>query len=70
MQSIDKTDDRPIVHWIPSGIATTLTIADGKDIIEIEGMLEEHDYEIGTIVQLERIGYAVVEKSGLLMVHD
>lgn len=70
VQSIDKTDDRPIVHWIPSGIATTLTIADGKDIIEIEGMLEEHDYEIGTIVQLERIGYAVVEKSGLLMVHD
>jgi hypothetical protein len=35
-----------------------------------EGILETNNLPIGTIVQLERIGYAIIEEEGLLMVHD
>ena len=68
--SIDRSDKRPIVHWITEGIETKLAIADGKELVYVEGLLEKHNHPIGTIVQLERIGYAIVEKDGLLMVHD
>ena len=70
VESIDRSDKRPIVHWITEGIETQLAIADGKELVYVEGLLEKHNHPIGTIVQLERIGYAIVEKDGLLMVHD
>ena len=70
VESIDRSDKRPIVHWITEGIETQLAIADGKELVYVDGLLEKHNHPIGTIVQLERIGYAIVEKDGLLMVHD
>ena len=42
----------------------------GLRILPVEGILEDHEYPVGTIVQLERIGYAIIEENGLLMVHD
>ena len=70
VESIDRSDKRPIVHWTSQGKNTTLRIADDKTINEVTGLLENHNYPIGTIVQLERIGYAIIEDNGLLMVHD
>lgn len=70
VESIDRSDKRSVVHWVAGGQPSKLTIADGQDISTVEGILENHDYSIGTILQLERIGYAIVEDDGLLMVHD
>ena len=70
VESIDRSDKRSVVHWVAGGKPSTLTIADGQDLITVEGILEDNEYPVGTIVQLERIGYAIIEENGLLMVHD
>ena len=70
VESIDRSDKRSVVHWVAGGTPSKLTVADGQDISIVEGILEDHNYPIGTILQLERIGYAIVEDDGLLMVHD
>ena len=70
IESIDRSDKRSVVHWVAGGKPSKLTIANGKDITIVEGILENHDYPVGTILQLERIGYAIIEEEGLLMVHD
>ena len=70
IESIDRSDKRSVVHWVAGGKPSKLTIANGKDISIVEGILETHDYPVGTILQLERIGYAIIEEEGLLMVHD
>lgn len=70
VESIDRSDKRSVVHWVAGGKPSKLTIADGQDISTVEGILEDHDYPNGTILQLERIGYAILEENGLLMVHD
>ena len=36
----------------------------------VDGILESNTHPVGTIVQLERIGYAIIEDNGLLMVHE
>ncbi|HIG48614.1 MAG TPA: hypothetical protein EYQ20_20060 [candidate division Zixibacteria bacterium] len=68
--SIEKRDSRPIIHWLANGTETRLSIPDGKELRVVEGLLESHSHPIGTIVQLERIGYAIIEKDGLLLVHE
>ncbi|MGB2451725.1 MAG: glutamate--tRNA ligase, partial [Candidatus Poseidoniaceae archaeon] len=70
VESIDRSDKRSVVHWVAGGTPSKLTIAEGQNITTIEGILEDHNYPVGTILQLERIGYAIVEDDGLLMVHD
>ena len=70
VESIDRSDKRSVVHWVAGGKPSSLTIAEGQDLITVEGILEDHEYPVGTIVQLERIGYAIIEQNGLLMVHD
>ncbi|MDP6870338.1 MAG: glutamate--tRNA ligase [Candidatus Poseidoniaceae archaeon] len=70
VESIDRTDKRPIIHWVAGGKPSQLTTVNGQNLETIKGILEEHNYETGTIVQLERIGYAIIEEDGLLMVHD
>jgi len=70
VESIERSDRRPVVHWVAGGSPSQLTIANGQDLITIEGILETNSHPVGTIVQLERIGYAIIEEDGLLIVHD
>ncbi|MBT4066308.1 MAG: glutamate--tRNA ligase [Euryarchaeota archaeon] len=70
VESIDRSDKRGIIHWVAGGKPSKLTIAAGQDLLVVEGILEDNNHPIGTIVQLERIGYGIVEEDGLLMVHD
>ena len=70
VESIDRSDKRPVVHWVAGGTPSKLTIASGQDLETVEGILEDNTHPVGTILQLERIGYAIVEEDGLLMVHD
>ena len=70
VESIDRSDKRSVVHWVAGGVPSKLTIVSGQEIVTVEGILENNNHPVGTIVQLERIGYAIIEDDGLLMVHD
>ena len=70
VESIDRSDNRSIIHWVSLFNKNKLLIAKGRELESIEGLLEVNNYPIGTIVQLERVGYAIIEEDGLLMVHD
>ena len=70
VESIDRSDKRSVVHWVAGGTPSTLTIANSQELVAVEGILEDHNHPVGTILQLERIGYAIIEQDGLLMVHD
>ena len=70
VESIDRSDKRSVVHWVAGGNPSKLTIASGQELVTVDGILESNTHPIGTIVQLERIGYAIIEENGLLMVHE
>ncbi len=70
VESVERSDKRQVVHWVSQGKNCELTVAFGDDINTYQGILEDHNYPDGTIVQLERIGYAVIENGDLLMTHD
>lgn len=70
VESIERSDNRPIIHWVSEGEDSQLTITSGKEIETQKGILEKNNHPIGTIVQLERIGYAIIEDDGLLMTHE
>jgi hypothetical protein len=76
IQSINRTDKRPIVHWIPKSIGKNaiLTIPKDNKIIIQEGMMEDFQIIENNIVQLERVGYAKIESNKeiikLLWLHD
>ena len=68
-----RSDKRPIVHWISENDCVKATLihpTEGK-IINIKGVLEKHEYEPGTMVQIERIGYGVLlDSSTIMFTHD
>ena len=69
---IERLDQRPIVHWtVDASQTTTLIVAEEDHLREIKGRLEPHEHPAGTVVQLERIGYAIVLDDGrLLLAHE
>lgn len=69
VESIARSDNRSIVHWVAGGTPSILTMIENNEIIPVKGILENNNHKVGTIVQLERIGYAIIEEDGLLMVH-
>jgi hypothetical protein len=71
--SIERSDQRPIVHWLSEteSCEATLIVAKDGEIIEHKGRMERHDYPAGTMVQLERIGYGrVLDATTLLFSHS
>jgi len=72
-QGLLRSDKRPIVHWLPDGCggpATLIETANGV-IHRTDGYLEHHEHPIGTIVQLERIGYAkILDDKTLIVCHE
>ena len=46
IESIDRSDDRKIVHWIPEKLSleAILSVPDGEEISKVNGVLE--DYEL------------------------
>jgi glutamyl-tRNA synthetase len=63
VQSYERLDKRAIVHWLPISMAkkAILTIPEGDKIVIQEGMMEDFELVKGSIVQLERVGYAIIE---------
>ena len=73
MGSTERKDKRPIVHWLSSDQSRESKLCYTKDneIHHVNGHVETHTYTAGTIVQLERIGYArVMEDDTLLLCHE
>ena len=70
--SIERSDKRPIIHWVSQSTSkeATLIIPDQEEMQHISGRVESNDHPIGTIVQLERIGYAIITKDGYLLMHE
>lgn len=64
IESTDIIDKRPIVHWITKNNSrdAILYIPTEKDVLIQEGLLEMNDISEGTIYQLERVGFAKIEK--------
>ena len=70
--STERIDRRPIIHWVGSNCedAELAMVEDGK-LVSIQGKIENHDYPIGTAVQMERIGYGIiVAKNKIVFTHN
>lgn len=69
--SLARTDGRAIIHWLAAGMETDATLlkasedgASSEDgLRRIIGLLERHDHPHSTVVQLERMGFAIIEDS-------
>ena len=72
IESIERSDKRPIIHWVSSATSSNakLIIPEQEEIRTIQGRIESNKYPVGTIVQLERIGYAIITEEGYLLMHE
>ena len=63
VESFERTDDRPIVQWLPEGMAreAVLYIPQGDDIVAVGGLIEDFELGVGKVYQLERVGFARLE---------
>ena len=64
IDSIDRSDERPIVQWIPENLGrkAVLYMPDNEVVHAIEGLLEDYELIEGNVYQLERVGFAVLEE--------
>jgi glutamyl-tRNA synthetase len=73
IESLDRQDNRPVVHWLPVQHANEATLIETKNDQKVHtlGQLEKHRYPTGTVVQLERVGYALVlSEDTLILCHE
>ncbi|MDP7328235.1 MAG: glutamate--tRNA ligase [Candidatus Thalassarchaeaceae archaeon] len=61
--NIERHGNTPIIHWLPSNMAqpAVLLLEEEGELVVAEGLLEINDYPDGTVVQLERMGFAILE---------
>ncbi|MBS72476.1 MAG: glutamate--tRNA ligase [Thermoplasmata archaeon] len=59
----ERLGNTPIIHWLPSNMAqpAVLLLEEEGILVTAEGLLEINDYPNGTIIQLERMGFAILE---------
>ena len=62
--SFERDDGRPIIHWLSadSSVTCELEIANGNKLDILKCLVEDANLKIGEVVQLERKGFARVEK--------
>ena len=73
VDSFERSDKRPIVHWLTeeNSVEGILLSTSNDEIKTTEGRVEEHHLDPGTIVQLERIGYACIKDNGsFILCHE
>ena len=71
--SLERQQEHPVIHWLPASQADEAVLVETKnnEIHRISGKLERHNHPAGTVVQLERIGYArVLDDGNLLLCHE
>ena len=59
----ERVGNTPIIHWLPENMATpaTLMLEEEGELVIASGLLENNSYPEGTVVQLERMGFAILE---------
>ena len=59
----ERVGNTPIIHWLPENMAQSaiLLVEEDGELVAAEGLLEINDYPDGTIIQLERMGFAILE---------
>ncbi|MDP6899219.1 MAG: glutamate--tRNA ligase [Candidatus Thalassarchaeaceae archaeon] len=59
----ERHGNTPIIHWLPSNMAqpAVLLLEEEGELVAAAGLLEVNDYSDGTVVQLERMGFAILE---------
>jgi glutamyl-tRNA synthetase len=64
IESLSRSDDRPVVHWLPSGMGRDAVLhrPDGGHVVSESGLLEDFELEVGKVYQLERVGFAKLEE--------
>ena len=72
LTSLERSDSRRILHWTtPDATEAVLMVVNDGHIHNVKGRLEPHDLPSGAVVQLERIGYAILlDDHRLLMMHE
>ncbi|MBL6733693.1 MAG: glutamate--tRNA ligase [Candidatus Poseidonia sp.] len=73
VKGLSRSDQRPIVHWLPAINSQEAVLLETKnnELIRHRGQLEQHNHPTGTVVQLERIGYAMVlDSETLVLCHE
>ena len=72
LTSLERLDSRRILHWTtPDATEAVLMVVNDGHIHNVKGRLEPHDLPSGAVVQLERIGYAILlDDHRLLMMHE
>ena len=69
---IVKIEPQPgtnIVHWVSAGTESRLYSGEGNTLNIETGILEKNTHPTGMMVQLERIGYAMIEDDDLVLCH-
>jgi glutamyl-tRNA synthetase len=64
IEGFDRSDGRPIIHWLPEGIArrAKMFVPEGEEIRELEGVIEDFELCLGDVYQFERFGFAKIER--------
>ncbi len=63
IESIERSDERPIIHWLPEGTSreAKMFFPDGGEMIELIGVIEDFELEVGEVYQFERVGFARID---------
>ena len=64
IECIERSDERPIIHWLPEGAsreAKMFVPAEGE-MIEWVGVIEDFELEVGEVYQFERVGFARIDR--------
>ena len=64
VESFERSDERPIIHWVPTRIAREAELAApaGDELITHTGIIEDFELIVGETYQLERVGFARLEE--------
>jgi hypothetical protein len=64
VSSIERSDRRTISHWLPIEMSreAILEVPTGNEIDIVTGAIENFDLSEGMIIQLERVGFAIIDE--------
>ena len=63
IESLDRTDDRQIIHWLPKNLSreAIITLPDRENLNRIRCFIEDFELKEGRVYQFERFGFAKIE---------
>jgi glutamyl-tRNA synthetase len=63
IEGIVRSDERPIIHWLPEGASreAKMFVPNGGEMIELVGVIEDFELEVGEVYQFERVGFARID---------